>query len=461
MSTSLRVAVVGAGPAGIYASDILARSGDDVSIDLIERLPAPFGLVRYGVAPDHPRIKQIIVALHKVLDRGDIRLLAGVDYGTDVTLDELRQRYDAVVFATGAVRDAALPIPGIDLEGSYGAADFVSWYDGHPDVPRTWPLEAREVAVLGAGNVALDVSRILSKHAKDLLPTDVPGNVYEILAASPVTDVHVFARRGPAQVKFSPLELRELGHVPDVDVIVYPEDFDFDAGSMAAIHSSNQTKQVVTTLTDWTLKEPEDLHASRRIHLHFLHKPVAVLGGEVSGVRRVVGLRTERTALNGDGNVTGTGQFHEWPVQAVYRAVGYFGSPLPGLPFDEVGGVIPNREGRVTGPDGAALPGIYTTGWIKRGPVGLIGHTKSDATETIAHLRQDAVSLPKAADRDPASIDALLASRGVRVVDWSGWQRLDSHERALGEIVGRERIKVVPRDEMLDVSLGTSSALTS
>lgn len=457
MSSTLRVAVVGAGPAGIYASDILARSGEDVAIDLIERLPAPFGLVRYGVAPDHPRIKQIIVALHKVLDRGDIRLLAGVDYGTDVTLPELRERYDAVIFATGAIRDAALPIPGIELEGSYGAADFVSWYDGHPDVPRTWPLHAREVAVLGAGNVALDVSRILAKHAKDLLPTDVPANVYEALAANPVTDVHVFARRGPAQVKFSPLELRELGHVPDVDVIVYPEDFDFDAGSMAAIHSSNQTKQVVTTLTDWTLKEPGDRHASRRIHLHFLQRPVAVLGEDGA----VVGLRTERTALNGDGNVTGTGRTTDWPVQAVYRAVGYFGSPLPGLPFDDAAGVVPNREGRVTGLDGSPLAGVYTTGWIKRGPVGLIGHTKSDAAETIAHLREDAPRLPKAADRDPRSIDELLASRGVRVVDWAGWLRLDGHERALGEVVGRERIKVVPRDEMLGIGLGTVPAPTA
>lgn len=451
-TTPLRVAVVGAGPAGIYASDILARSGLDVSIDLIERLPAPFGLVRYGVAPDHPRIKQIIVALHKVLERGDIRLLADVDYGTDLTLDDLRQHYDAVIFATGAIRDAALRVPGVDLAGSYGAADFVSWYDGHPDVPRTWPLEAREVAVIGAGNVALDVARILAKHPEDLLPTEVPPNVYEGLLASPVTDVHVFARRGPAQVKFSPLELRELGHVPDVDVIVYPEDFDFDEGSMAAIHSSNQTKQVVKTLTDWTLKEPEDLTASRRIHLHFLQRPVEVLGED----GQVVGLRTERTALNGDGNVTGTGRTTDWPVQAVYRAVGYFGSPLPELPFDEVGGVIPNREGRVVDDGGEALPGLYTTGWIKRGPVGLIGHTKSDATETIAHLREDAEAglLPPATERDPQAVTKLLDERGVDAIEWSGWQLLDAYERALGEVQGRERVKVVPREEMVDVSLG-------
>ena len=457
MSTPLRVVVVGAGPAGIYASDILTRSGGDVAIDLIERLPAPFGLVRYGVAPDHPWIRQIIVALHKVLDRGDIRLLAGVDYGTDVTLAELRQRYDAVVFATGAVRDVALPIPGIDLDGSYGAADFVSWYDGHPDVPRTWPLNAREVAVLGAGNVALDVSRILAKQAHDLLPTDIPANVYEALAANPVTDVHVFARRGPAQVKFSPLELRELDHVPDADVVVYPEDFVFDAGSMAAVDSSNQTRQVVTTLTDWTLKEPEDRHASRRIHLHFLHKPVAVLGDG----GHVVGLRTERMTLTGDGTVTDSGQTTDWPVQAVYRAIGYFGSPLPGLPFDEAAGVIPNRGGRVTGPDGAPLPGVYTTGWIKRGPVGLIGHTKSDASETIAHLREDAPALPTAPDRDPRSLDMLLARRGVRVVDWAGWLRLDSYERALGQAHGRQRVKVVPREEMIHISLDAVGPVTT
>ena len=459
MSTNrkLRVAIVGAGPAGIYAADILSKTGLDVGIDLFERLPAPFGLVRYGVAPDHPRIKQIIVALHKVLERGDIRLLANVDYGVDVKLEDLRQFYDAVIFATGSIRDAALTIPGIDLDGSYGAADFVSWYDGHPDVPRTWPLHATEVAVLGAGNVALDVVRFLAKHADDLLPTEIPANVYETLKASPVTDVHLFARRGPAQVKFSPLELRELGHVPDVDVIVYPEDFEFDEGSMAAIHSSNQTKQVVKTLTDWTLKEPDELSATRRIHLHFLHKPVEVLGED----GHVVGLRTERTVLRGDGDVKGTGELHDWPVQAVYRAVGYFGSPLVDIPFDDAAGVIPNEEGRVLDAEGAPLPGVYATGWIKRGPVGLIGHTKSDATETIRHLIED-VGDPQdaanrfftAADRDPQAVLDHLVARGVEVIQWSDWEVLDAHERSLGEPEGRERIKVVPREDMVAVSLG-------
>lgn len=464
MSTTrpLRVAVVGAGPAGIYAADILSKTDLDVSIDLFERLPAPFGLVRYGVAPDHPRIKQIIVALHKVLSRGDIRLLANVDFGTDVKLEDLRQFYDAVIFSTGSIRDAELTVPGVDLDGSYGAADFVSWYDGHPDVPRTWPLEAQHVAVIGAGNVALDVARILAKHADDLLPTEIPANVHEILKASPVTDVHVFARRGPAQVKFSPLELRELGHIPDVDIIVYPEDFDFDEGSEAAINSSNQTKQVVKTLVDWTLDDPSTKTASRRLHLHFLHAPAEILGED----GKVVGLRTERTALQGDGTVAGTGEFHDWPVQAVYRAVGYFGSPLPEIPFDELKGVIANREGRVVDIDGDQLPGVYATGWIKRGPVGLIGHTKSDASETIRHLVEDVTGVGDGGDvaqgdlaggrtapqGDAQAVTDFLADRGVEYIEWTGWELLDAHERSLGEAQGRERVKVVPRDEMIAIA---------
>ncbi|WP_102509431.1 FAD-dependent oxidoreductase [Sanguibacter massiliensis] len=455
MNTSrpLRVAIVGAGPAGIYASDILSKAGIDVSIDLIERLPAPFGLVRYGVAPDHPRIKMIMGALHKVLERGDIRLLANVNFGTDLSLDDLREHYDAVIFSTGSIKDAPLSIPGVELDGSYGAADFVSWYDGHPDVPRTWPLEAREVAVLGAGNVALDVARILSKHVADLLVTEIPDNVVEGLKASPVTDVHVFARRGPAQAKFSPLELRELGHVPDVDIVVYPEDYEFDEGSMAAIESSNQTKQVVKTLTDWALVDPSTHSASRRLHLHFLHSPAEILGED----GKVVGLRTERTALQGDGTVKGTGEFHDWPVQAVYRAIGYFGTELSDVPFDDRRGVIPNAEGRVLGADGEHVPGVYATGWIKRGPVGLIGHTKSDASETIRHLVEDVDSLPRAPKGAPEDIVATLAERGVDLVVWDDFLNLEAHELALGVAAGRERIKVVPREEMIAIAKGVNS----
>lgn len=458
----LSVAVVGAGPAGIYASDILSKSGLEVNIDLFEKLPAPYGLVRYGVAPDHPRIKQIIVALYKILQRGDIRLLGGVEVGKDVTVADLHAHYDAIIFATGSDRDKPLHIPGVDLPQCYGAADFVYWYDGHPDVPRTWPLQAKEVAVLGAGNVALDVARILAKHVEDLLVTEIPQNVAEGLAKSPITDVHVFGRRGPAQLKFTPLELRELGKQPDVDVIVYEEDFDFDQASQKAIATNNQTKQVVKALTNYAMIRPEQRTASRRIHIHMFHQPVEVVADENGNVAAI---RTERTNLDGTGNVKGTGEFVDTPVQAVYRAVGYFSSPIPGLPFDEDAGVIPNQEGRVVDAQGNALPGIYATGWIKRGPVGLIGSTKSDAQQTISHLVEDAQAGKLQATSAQVGHDAMVAlleERQIPYTTWHGWELLDAFERKLGEDYGpvegergsRERVKVVSRKAMTAISRG-------
>ena len=445
--TKLRLAIVGAGPAGIYAADILLKAEKhfDVSIDLFEQLPAPYGLVRYGVAPDHPRIKGIITALRDVLDTGRIRLFGNVRYGQDISLADLKAHYNAVIFSTGAVRDADLDIPGIDLDGSYGAAEFVSWYDGHPDVPRAWPLMAKEVAVIGNGNVALDVARILAKHADDLLPTDIPANVYEALAASPVTDVHIFGRRGPMQVKFTPLELRELGELPDVDIIVHDEDFDYDEASKTAIASNKQVFVIDKIFTQWRTREAGS--ASRRLHLHFHARPV-----EVTGEGRVEGFRYERTAPDGQGGVVGTGEIRELPVQAVYRAVGYFGSPLPSIPFDEKRGVIPNHEGQVLDDTDHPLPGVYATGWIKRGPVGLIGHTKSDAMETIKHVAHDQANWWAPAHPDEQSVVDLLQERGVEYTDLGGWHRLDEHEKALGEPLGRVRIKVVPRDEMVAVS---------
>lgn len=440
------MAIVGAGPAGIYAADSLLKSDTDVSIDLIERMPAPFGLIRYGVAPDHPRIKGIVTALHKVLDKPGVRLLGNIDYGTDLKLDDLREFYDAVIFSTGASADRPLDIPGIDLDGSYGAADFVSWYDGHPDVPRTWPLNATSVAVLGVGNVALDVARILAKTADELLTTEIPHNVHQGLAASPVTDVHVFGRRGPAQAKFTPMELRELDHSPNVEVIVQPEDIEFDDGSIAAIRGSKQIDMVVKTLQEWAIRD----HGTRpkRLHLHFFHSPTEVLGED----GKVAGLRTERTELTGDGTVRGTGEFHDWDVQAVYRAVGYLSSHLPEIPFDHVSGTVPHQAGRVLDLDENQMPGVYVTGWIKRGPVGLIGHTKGDAAETVTSLLADADTLRAPTQGHPDAVLSFLAERGVPFTTWEGWGRLDAHERALGEPHGRARIKVVDRHEMVRVS---------
>ena len=447
--TKLRLAIVGAGPAGIYAADILLKTKKefDVSIDLFEQLPAPYGLVRYGVAPDHPRIKGIITALREVLDTGRIRLFGNVLYGRDVTLADLKAHYNAVIFSTGAINDAELRIPGINLPGSYGAADIVSWYDGHPDVSRTWPLEATEVAIIGNGNVALDVARMLSKHADDLLPTEIPANVYEGLKASPVTDVHVFGRRGPMQVKFTPLELRELGELDDVDMIVDEEDFDYDEGARTAIATNKQVLVLDRIFTAWR-KRPAGT-ASRRLHLHFFAKPIEVVAGADG---KVAAFRYERTVTDGQGGVAGTGEIREVAVQAVYRAVGYFGSPLDGIPFDEKRGVIPNREGQVLDDDDEQVPGVYATGWIKRGPVGLIGHTKSDAMETVKHVLTDQANWWTPADPEEEAIVALLASRGVEFTNLDGWHNLDAFEQSLGSPEGRARIKVVPRDDMVRVS---------
>jgi len=455
--TKLRLAIVGAGPAGIYAADILLKAERqfDVSIDLFEQLPAPYGLVRYGVAPDHPRIKGVVTALREVLDRGDIRIFGNVRFGEDITLDDLKQHYNAVIFSTGAIRDADLDIPGIDAEGSYGAADFVSWFDGHPDVPREWPLEAESVAVIGNGNVALDITRMLAKHADDLLPTEVPDNVYQGLKASPVTDVHVFGRRGPAQVKFTPLELRELGELRDVDMVVYDEDFDYDEASKAAIETNKQVKVIDRVLQQWRTRPGANNaggEASRRLHLHFWAKPLEVVK-DAEG--RVAALKYERTKPDAEGGVVGTGEIREVPIQALYRAVGYFGSPLKDVPFDERHGVIPNHEGQVLSADSnERIPGVYATGWIKRGPVGLIGHTKSDAMETVRHVINDQGEWWRPVHPEEEAIPALLAERGVRWTDLDGWHRLDEHEIALGAPHERARIKVVPRDEMIAISRG-------
>jgi ferredoxin--NADP+ reductase len=292
---------------------------------------------------------------------------------------------------------------------------------------------------------------MLSKHADDLLPTEIPDNVYQVLKSSPVTDVHVFGRRGPMQVKFTPLELRELGELRDVDMIVHEEDFNYDDASRAAIESNKQVLVIDRVFTQWRQREikraSETGAASRRLHLHFFAKPVEVLGEDA-----VTGFRWERTEPDGEGGVRGTGEFREIPIQAIYRAVGYFGSPLDGIPFDEKRGVIPNREGQVVDDHDHELPGIYATGWIKRGPVGLIGHTKSDAMETIKHLVRDQANWWSPASPDEASVVELLESRGIDYTNLEGWHNLDRFEQSLGEPHGRVRLKVVPRDEMVRAS---------
>ncbi len=448
MTPPLRVAIVGAGPAGIYAADILTTKDPQASVDIFDRLPTPYGLIRYGVAPDHPRIKAIIVALHRVMENERIRFIGNVHVGVDLKVDELRHYYDAVIFATGAERDRSLRIPGEDLQRSYGAADFVAFYDSHPDREQTWDLsQQRHVAVIGVGNVGLDVARVLARSADEMLATDIPPHVHAVLADSSITDVHMFARRGPAQAKFTPVELRELDHSPNVQVVVAPEGMEFDAESEAALGRSKSLRMVVDVLSDWAMRDPRP-GPHRRIHIHFLENPVEIAGTDGA----VTGLRTERQELTGDGNVRGTGEFTDWDVQAVYRAVGYRSEAIEDLPFDTFRLVLPNEGGRLLDLDGEHIPGLYATGWVKRGPVGLIGHTKSDAAETIAHLLADAPDLTPAPHRGPVDIDALLADKGLPVTDFAGWDRLDAHELTAGEPVGRGRVKVTSRTEMTRIA---------
>lgn len=454
----LRLAIVGAGPAGIFAADLLhkATKDFDVSIDLFEKLPAPYGLVRYGVAPDHPRIKGIVSALREVLDGGGVRFFGNVEYGADITLADLKQHYHAVIFSTGAARDAGITIPGIDAPQSFGAADFVSWFDGHPDVPRTWPLEAASVAVLGNGNVALDISRMLIKHADDLLTTEIPDNVYEGLKSNPITELHLFGRRGPASVKFTPLELRELGEVRDVDIVLNEADFTVEDPHAEALAAENKQAKVINRVfTAWrAAQNPEDLTSSRKLYMHFWSKPIELVTEGEGDDRRITAIRVERTRPDGEGGIIGTGEVRDIPVQAFYRAVGYFGSPLDGIPFDAAHGVIPNDRGRVLDESGKHIEGVYATGWIKRGPIGLIGHTKSDAMETLDQLIADVAAkklwTPETANED--AVDKLLDARGVEYTTVRGWHQLDAHELALGEAAGRERVKVVDREEMTDIA---------
>ncbi len=443
----LRVAVVGAGPAGVFTADLLARRDEPVAVDLFERLPVPYGLVRYGVAPDHPRIKAIIGSLHEVLDRRDIRLVAGVDVGKDVPIASLLDAYDAVVLATGADRDAALPIPGADLLGSYGASEFVSFYDAHPDAPTTWPLDHTQVAVVGAGNVALDVARLRARPPHDRPGTPIPAPVAEALASSAVTDVHVFARRGPAEAAFSPLELRELGEIPGIEIVVDPDDLVFDRSSEALIASSRQRKLVADTISRWARDPRPSLPGARRLHLHFMRAPVSIAGGS-----HVEGLTVERTRHLPNGQVEGTGRYETYPVGQVYRAVGYASSAIPGVAFDADRRRIPHENGRVLDAFGDAVPGLYVSGWIKRGPVGLIGSTKSDSLATVERLMAD---LTGGARREGDPLERLRESAAMPTsTDWDGWLRVDAHERELGRAEHRERVKVHTRDDLLAIARG-------
>lgn len=481
-ASELRIAVIGAGPAGIYSSDIFLRQlkklGDEMGlgtsarIDLFEKLPVPFGLVRYGVAPDHPSIKFIADALAKTLDNPNIHLYANVEFGKDITLEDLLPRYDAILFATGAVEDKPLNIPGSSLCGVYGAAKFVEWYDGYPTSERTWPLDASEVAVIGGGNVAMDVARELLRDADYLREhTDISDDVYNGLLKNQAKTLHLFIRRGVAQAKFSVQELREMEKLSGVQIVVNENDFDLDDETIDVAGKDKLTRQMVEEL--FAIRDlSEDMEdggnvdfegnpANKRYIIHFNANPVEILG-EAGRVRAI---RVERTVTSADGKMTRTREFEEYPVQAVYHAIGYKPAKVSGVAYDENKTLLANKDGRIlTDPDGDVVrPRLYATGWAKRGPVGLIGSTKSDALQIVENMLEDLAkssldecesALPGrlAIDREPKSIENLLASRGVDVVDFDGWKRVDDFEVESGMAENRARKKVVSKQMLIDIA---------
>jgi ferredoxin--NADP+ reductase len=434
----LRVAVVGSGPSGIYAADALtAQDETPVSVDVIDRLPAPFGLVRYGVAPDHVSIRSVRATLEKVLDRPAVRYLGNVEVGRDLSLDDMHRYYDAVVFSYGASRDRALGIPGEDLPGSVAATDLVAWYTGHPEAPRAEMEDAvshaSSAVVVGVGNVAVDVVRVLAKAPAELEGTDMPQHVLDLLASDDITDIHLLGRRGPAQGAFTTKELRELGELEDADVLVSPDDLALDPASERTIAENRLAARNVDVIRG--LSQREAAGRRRRIHVHFFTRPV-----EIRGDDRVAEVVVERTELDEDGRARGTGATSVIPAQLVVRSVGYRGTPIPGLPFDEDRNVIPSEDGRMMR-DGSPVPGGYVAGWIKRGPTGIIGTNKKDAAATVVSLLADAAAgrLAEAPEPQPAAVNAALADRGVTVVTVEGWHNIDAAEIALGASRGRDR----------------------
>ncbi|MFF8831468.1 FAD-dependent oxidoreductase [Streptomyces sp. NPDC015131] len=433
----LRVAVVGSGPSGVYTAQSLVEQTlvPDVRVHVLDRLPCPYGLVRYGVAPDHEKIKSLQHNLRTVLEHERIAFLGHVEVGRELTPARLLELYHAVVYCVGAARDRRLGVPGEDLPGSFSATEFVSWYSAHPDAaPGGFVLGARSAVVIGVGNVAVDVARILARGPEELHGTDVPEAALGALAASRVREVHMVGRRGPSQARFTTKELRELGAMPGARVEVDPADLALDpayadpAGLPAV---SRRNVEVVRAWAEPTGWEPR----ARTIRVRFFLRPVEVL--ERDG--RVAGVRFERTVPDGAGGVRGTGAYEDVAAQLVLRAVGYRGVPLEGLPFDEVRGTVPHASGRVLR-DGVPSAGEYVAGWIKRGPTGVIGTNRPCAKETAGSLLADAPALARrAVAEDPV---AALRAWGLQPVEWPGWLSIERAEEALGRTLGRGTVKI-------------------
>jgi ferredoxin/flavodoxin---NADP+ reductase len=437
----LRIAVIGSGPSGVYTAQALtenaAAAGGPVLVDVLDRLPCPYGLVRYGVAPDHEKIKSLQGNLRQVLERPGVRFLGNLPVGPDgVTTERLHRLYHAVVYCVGAATDRRLGIPGEELAGSHSATDFVSWYSAHPDAAaHRFALRARSAVVIGVGNVAVDVARILARSAAELRTTDMPQGALEALDAGSVREVHMVGRRGPAQAKFTTKELRELGSLPGASAVVSPDELAADPGYRDPAGLPSAARRNVAVLRGWAEAEPRQL--PRTVRLRFFLRPVEILGDTGGAVRAV---RFERTAPAGDGSVAGTGEFEDIEAQLVLRSVGYRGIPLPGLPFDAATGTVPHAEGRVLR-DGTMALGEYVAGWIKRGPTGVIGTNRPCAKQTALSLLADAAALRGRAVADADPLEALRAD-GHRPVEWTGWLRIEGAEAALGSRLARGTVKI-------------------
>jgi ferredoxin/flavodoxin---NADP+ reductase len=460
-----RIAVIGSGPAGFYAAGHLLKDPDAaVEVDMFERLPTPWGLVRSGVAPDHPKIKSVTRVYEKTAAHPRFRYFGNVTFGEHVSREELLRHYHAIVYATGSPSDRPLGIPGEELPGSHAATEFVGWYNGHPDHTHLEVdlLNAERAVVIGNGNVAIDVARMLVLAPSELAPTDTADHALEVLAASRVKEVVVVGRRGPAQAAFTNPELLELGELADADVIV--DAAELERGLAVHDEAAEQdaiARRNVEILRDYAGRTPAG--HPKRIVLRFLLSPTALLAAESGHLGAVELLRNELVA-GPDGSLRArpTEQRETIPAGLLFRAIGYRGVRLPAVPFDEPSGVIPNEGGRVLDADsGERLAGEYVVGWIKRGPSGVIGTNKKDAQETVDAIFADlsatgngsaAPAAHEPADPDPASIERLLRERQPSLVSYSGWEAIDRHERALGEPAGRPRVKLTSIEEMLEIA---------
>lgn len=447
----LRAAVVGSGPSGFYAAEALLRHKDlPARVDMFDRLPTPYGLVRGGVAPDHQKIKSVVLVYERIASAPEFRFFGNVRVGEGLSAAELARHYDQVVWAVGNESDRRLGVPGEDLAGSHSATAFVGWYNGHPDHrENSFDLSCERAAVIGVGNVAMDVTRILARDPAELAKTDIADYALEALRRSRVREVFLLGRRGPAQAAFSPAEIQEIGELSRADLVVDPKELALDSASEAALAPDPEARRIVDYLRE--VARRGEGSRPNKVRLRFCVSPAELLGEG----GRVRALRLEGNALVPDGKggvkARGTGRFETVPVGLVFRSVGYRGVPVPGVPFDEKSGRIPNDKGRVFGSDGKPLPGHYVVGWAKRGPSGLIGTNRADSVATVAAMLEDAKAgaFPRAAEPDPEALPRLLRARGLRFVTFQDWKRLDALERERGAAQGKVREKFSRVPEML------------